>query len=240
MSASIVRAATSADLDAIHRFAGEVVHETYDGLVDEEYASALIETWWTPEALGPEVAAGRVLVAAADGQIIGLAHRGVWQDEPVLWKLYVAAHAQNRGVGVHLLDEVVAALHLEPEPLGEVAEHVVVGDESALPDRDLLEPLHHRHFHVGQLGGVAAGRLPYHVGIDTGQLVDRSLGDHVHGLAHSRGVSPHVRVELSGVVVGPLGKGDGTELGGHFEYGDSPVGGGGGVVEDARYRAPTR
>lgn len=109
--------ATLSDLEALHEFAVDVIHDTYDGLVDPAYAADLIDTWWTPAALGPDVAEERVLLAvagsdisAAGSDVVGVAHRGDWNGEPVMWKLYIAPVRRNQGLGARLVDELISSL----------------------------------------------------------------------------------------------------------------------------------
>lgn len=84
MSGTDVRPATSDDLDAIHRFGEGVVHDTYDTIVDVPYATALVDTWWSADALRADVDRGRILVATVQGRMVGLAQLGEWQDEAVM------------------------------------------------------------------------------------------------------------------------------------------------------------
>lgn len=129
MSAPIVRRATTLDLHAIHRFGTEVVHDTYDALVDHAYATALSDTWWSPAAMNADVADGRVIVAETDDALVGLVQVGRWHDEPVMWKLYVAAHQRNRGLGARLIDEAIGALPVGTERLR--TEHIAANERAA-------------------------------------------------------------------------------------------------------------
>lgn len=66
--------------------------------------------WWTREYLAPAVDAGALVVAEADGEVIGVAQRGEWNGDPVVWKLYVHPERRGQGVGRDLLRAVTAEL----------------------------------------------------------------------------------------------------------------------------------
>lgn len=128
-SALDVRLATQDDLGRIHRFAVDVVPDTYDRLVDATYSERLVDEWWTPAVLEPDVAAGRVLIADTGDRVVGLVHVGEWEGEPVMWKLYVAADRRDAGLGVHLVDALIDSLPVGTPRLR--TEHIIANERAA-------------------------------------------------------------------------------------------------------------
>ena len=104
-----IRRATASDEPAIDRFAHAVVHDTYDRLVDVDYANGLLNDWWG-QALHDDVVSGSVYIAVVNLDVVGLAHVGDRNHEPVLWKLYVADALRGNGIGPALIANVLAAL----------------------------------------------------------------------------------------------------------------------------------
>lgn len=117
----VVRPATHDDLDAIVAFGAAHVPTHYAPIIGADAAHQQVELWWTHDRLGPAVATGGRIVAEAGGQIVGVAERGEWQGEPVIWKLYVHPEHRGRGIGRTLLHAVIDGLPGSPRRI--VLEH---------------------------------------------------------------------------------------------------------------------
>lgn len=122
-----IRTASASDGPAIQQFAHAVVHDTYGRLVSADYAEDLLHEWWGP-ALDDDLKAGSIHVALADNTVVGLAQVGERNDEPVLWKLYVAADYRGAGIGRDLIDVVIAALPFNTPRLW--TEHIAANTEA--------------------------------------------------------------------------------------------------------------
>ena len=113
-----IRPASVTDLDAISRFAADVVPVHYSPILGENAARAQLE-WWTEDRMRPAVEAGDVHVAEQEDDIVGVVETGVMGEDRVVWKLYVAPASRGRSVGARLLDRSVA-------PLREATDHVLI------------------------------------------------------------------------------------------------------------------
>jgi ribosomal protein S18 acetylase RimI-like enzyme len=106
-----IRPATPADVPALRALGVAAWHATYDGVLPASAVRAGLEEWWNEYSLGAACRDGRMLVAARDGQAVGLLEFDRMADgRPVVWKLYVAPAAQRTGVGRALLRAYVAGL----------------------------------------------------------------------------------------------------------------------------------
>lgn len=103
-----VREATVEDLDAVIHVGVTTWRATYPPITGEAYVEEGIARWWAPEAVLPGIENRRVLVAEADGRVVGMAAYTPFEDHLMLWKLYVLPEAQGSGVGGALLSEVIA------------------------------------------------------------------------------------------------------------------------------------
>lgn len=79
-----IRLACVDDLDAIARFADEVVPAHDTPILGEDGARAQLE-WWTADRMRPAVEAGHVHVAVASQAIIGVVQTGVLDEDRVVW-----------------------------------------------------------------------------------------------------------------------------------------------------------
>ncbi|MBM7518810.1 GNAT family N-acetyltransferase [Nocardioides nitrophenolicus] len=81
---------------------------TYTPIAGAEYVRRGLAEWWSPAGTADAIAAGRVLVAESDGQVVGVATYSLDGEVVDLWKLYVVPSAQGTGAGAALLDAVVS------------------------------------------------------------------------------------------------------------------------------------
>ncbi len=122
-----IRAATLADRPAIDQLADVAVHDTYDPVAGPAYAQDLLDTWWG-SALDPDIEAGQVLVAIDGEELVGVAHLGEWDEEPVMWKLYISPDRRSQGIGVMLVDGLIDLL--PPETPRLLTEHIIANERA--------------------------------------------------------------------------------------------------------------
>ncbi|WP_222194683.1 GNAT family N-acetyltransferase [Modestobacter italicus] len=106
----VVRVAEPDDVPAICRFGAEHVPPHYTPLIGAEAAAGQVRDWWDETSIGAAVAAGLVIIAEAGAQLVGVAQRGRYGDDHVVWKLYVHPEHRSRGLGRQLLDAVIGQL----------------------------------------------------------------------------------------------------------------------------------
>jgi ribosomal protein S18 acetylase RimI-like enzyme len=114
----MVRTALPADASAIARVHVESWRTTYEGLLPAAYLAALdvadYAARWERSLRGP-FAGAVVLVAEADGGVVGFASGGPERDEDPrylgeLYALYLLREFQGRGLGRALVEATAAAL----------------------------------------------------------------------------------------------------------------------------------
>lgn len=105
-----VRDAEPADVPAICRFGEAHIPPHYAPLIGAEAADAQVRNWWSQTQISAAVAAGLVVVAEADGEVIGVGQRGRAGDDHVVYKLYVHPEHRGSGLGPRLLDALIAQL----------------------------------------------------------------------------------------------------------------------------------
>ncbi|MGY1856044.1 GNAT family N-acetyltransferase [Modestobacter sp. SYSU DS0290] len=113
----VVRVAEPDDVPGICRFGEAHVPPHYTPLIGAGAAADQVRRWWTETQIGPAVAAGLVVVAEVDGELLGVAQRGHDGSDHVLWKLYVHPGHRSRGLGPQLLDAVIGQLPDDAERL---------------------------------------------------------------------------------------------------------------------------
>ncbi|HEY6739312.1 MAG TPA: GNAT family N-acetyltransferase [Actinopolymorphaceae bacterium] len=125
----IVREARPDDVAAICRFGQTQVRPYYAPLIGEEAAEAQVRDWWNPERIGAAVADGLVVVAEADGRLLGVAQRGRNGADHVVYKLYVHSEHRGRGLGPRLLAALTRQLPPDVDRL--YIEHFAANDRAA-------------------------------------------------------------------------------------------------------------
>lgn len=103
----IVRDAKPGDVDAIRRFGEEHVQPHYAPLIGADPAAEQVRRWWNRAQLDAAVTSGHVVVAEADGHIVGVAQRGRRGADHVVYKLYVSPDWRGHGLGPRLLDALI-------------------------------------------------------------------------------------------------------------------------------------
>jgi GNAT superfamily N-acetyltransferase len=82
----------------------------YTPLIGAGAADAQVRHWWNESSIGAAVSAGLVVVAAVDGQVVGVGQRGRNGTAHVVYKLYVSPEHRNSGLGPRLLEALTRQL----------------------------------------------------------------------------------------------------------------------------------
>jgi ribosomal protein S18 acetylase RimI-like enzyme len=114
----VVRDAGPQDVAAVCRFGETHIRPHYTPLIGADAADAQVRHWWNESSIGEAVARGLVVVAEADGQVVGVGQRGRDGTDHVVYKLYVSPEHRGRGLGPRLLDALVGQLPPDAERLG--------------------------------------------------------------------------------------------------------------------------
>ena len=105
-----VRDAEPGDVAGICRFGEAHIRDHYAPLIGAEAADGQVRDWWNETRIGAAVTAGLVVVAEADGEIVGVGQRGRSGADHAIYKLYVHPGHRGRGLGLKLLDALLARL----------------------------------------------------------------------------------------------------------------------------------
>ena len=106
----LIRPATADDVAALRALGIRTWRATYEGVLPDALVARGIAEFWNEYSLGAAARSGRLLVAFKDGVPAGMAEFDrVDELRTAIWKLYVAPEAQGRGIGVMLLERVLAA-----------------------------------------------------------------------------------------------------------------------------------
>jgi ribosomal protein S18 acetylase RimI-like enzyme len=107
----LIRPATAEDVPVLRALGVRTWRATYEGVLPDGLVAGGIEEFWNAYSLGAAARSGRLLVAFKDGVPAGLAEFDRVDDvRTAIWKLYVAPEAQGRGIGVMLLERVLATV----------------------------------------------------------------------------------------------------------------------------------
>lgn len=105
-----IRLAAPDDVPAIRDFGAEVLPAHYGPIIGAEAAQGQVDTWWTREAIVQSVEEGRHVLAVRAGEIVGVAERGRFGEDHVLYKLYLSPGARGCGLGPRLIQATIAQL----------------------------------------------------------------------------------------------------------------------------------
>ena len=117
MADPVVRDAGPDDVRAVCAFGAAHVRPHYAPLIGAQAADAQVRDWWNADAIGAAVAAGLVVVAEANGRVVGVGQRGRSGADHVVYKLYVSPDRRGSGLGPRLLDALVAQLPSDADRL---------------------------------------------------------------------------------------------------------------------------
>ena len=124
----VVRDAEHDDVAAICRFGEKHIRPHYAPLIGAEAADEQVRSWWNETQVGAAVAEGLVVVADADGQLVGVGQRGRRGADHVVYKLYVHPQHRGRGLGPQLLDALTRQLPADADRLH--VEHFVANERA--------------------------------------------------------------------------------------------------------------
>jgi ribosomal protein S18 acetylase RimI-like enzyme len=127
-SEPVVRDAEHDDVAAICRFGEAHLRPHYAPLIGAEAADEQVRRWWNETHLGAAVAEGLVVVAEADGQLVGVGQRGRSGADHVVYKLYVHPRHRGHGLGPQLLDALTRQLPADVDRL--YIEHFVANERA--------------------------------------------------------------------------------------------------------------
>jgi len=127
-SEPVVRGAEHDDVAAICRFGEAHIRPHYAPLIGAEAADEQVRRWWNEPHVGAAVAEGLVVVAEADGQLVGVGQRGRREADHVVYKLYVHPEHRGRGLGPQLLDALARQLPANADRL--YIEHFVANERA--------------------------------------------------------------------------------------------------------------
>jgi hypothetical protein len=82
----VLRVAEQDDVGAICRFGVAYVHPHYAPLIGAAAADGEVRSWWNEPDVQAAVARGLVVVAEADGDLVGVGQRGRRDSDHVLRK----------------------------------------------------------------------------------------------------------------------------------------------------------
>lgn len=124
-----VRDAEQDDVIAICRFGEAYIRPHYRPLIGAAAADEQVRKWWNETHIGAAVAEGLVVVAEAEGQLIGVGQRGRSGADHVVYKLYVHPEHRGRGLGPRLIDALTRQLPADADRL--YIEHFVANERAS-------------------------------------------------------------------------------------------------------------
>ena len=124
----VVRDARDDDVVAICRFGEAHIRPHYAPLIGAAAADKQVRGWWNETHVGAAVADRLVVVAEADGQLVGVGQRGRRGADHVVYKLYVHPRHRSLGLGPRLLDALTRRLPADADRL--YVEHFVANDRA--------------------------------------------------------------------------------------------------------------
>lgn len=124
----LVRAAAPADVAGICLFGEAHIRPHYTPLIGADAADAQVRTWWSESHIGGAVDGGLVVVAVAEGEVVGVGQRGRSGADHVIYKLYVHPERRGGGLGPRLIDALIAQLPDDAERLW--IEHFAANDRA--------------------------------------------------------------------------------------------------------------
>jgi GNAT superfamily N-acetyltransferase len=126
----VVRDAEHGDVATICRFGEAHIRPHYAPLIGTAAADEQVRRWWNETHVGAAVAEGVVVVAEADGQLVGVGQRGRSGTDHVIYKLYVHPQHRGRGLGPRLLDALTKQLPAGADRL--YIEHFVANERAGV------------------------------------------------------------------------------------------------------------
>ena len=125
----VVRDAEPDDVAAICWFGEAHIRPHYAPLIGAEAADEQVRRWWNNTQVGAAVTEGLVVLAEADGQLVGVGQRGRSGADHVVYKLYVHPQHRGRGLGPQVLAGLIRQLPATVDRL--YVEHFVGNERAA-------------------------------------------------------------------------------------------------------------
>lgn len=107
---TIIRNATTADIEDIQEIAKKTWHHTYEGMIPRDVQDRFIEQAYSDENMKRRVHYSVLLLAEKDGKPVGFANLFSKGKEAMLGALYIDPTSQGKGIGSALLGEGFRAL----------------------------------------------------------------------------------------------------------------------------------
>jgi len=114
-----VRHARQDDVAAISAFGETHIPPHYTPLLGVAAANEQVRTWWDRTHLRAAVADGLVVLAEADGQLVGRRTAGRQGADHVIYKLYLHPQYRGHGLGPQLIEVLIGDL-----PAGTMRLHI--------------------------------------------------------------------------------------------------------------------
>lgn len=105
-----IRAAEAADVAPICEFGEAHIRPHYTPLIGGQAAELQVSNWWNESHIQSAVFSGLIVIAEAEGRIIGVAQRGRNGSDHVLYKLYLDPDYRGRGLGPALIESIIQNL----------------------------------------------------------------------------------------------------------------------------------
>lgn len=99
-----LRRATANDVSAIQTIGLLTWPATYLPFASPNFVLANLNSWWTEEEVQRSIAEDVTILACEENQVLGMLTLGMFESEPVIWKIYVLPAAQGKGIGRRLLN----------------------------------------------------------------------------------------------------------------------------------------
>ncbi|SDW65610.1 Ribosomal protein S18 acetylase RimI [Amycolatopsis xylanica] len=110
----LIRNAEETDVDAIRRFGETHIRPHYTPLIGAAAADDQVRLWWNETQIRAAVTDGRVIIAQAGDQLVGVGQLGA---DHVIYKLYIHPGHRRRGLGPQLLNALADQLPADADRL---------------------------------------------------------------------------------------------------------------------------
>ncbi|MER8025892.1 GNAT family N-acetyltransferase [Glutamicibacter protophormiae] len=122
-----IRIASLDDVQAIRSIGLITWPATYLGFTSPDFVMNNLNTWWSHESVSASITDDTTFIASQGEQAVGTLTLGRFEDEPVIWKIYVVPEAHGQGIGTALMNVALAAVG----PAQDVRIEFVKGNDTA-------------------------------------------------------------------------------------------------------------
>ncbi|WP_404285971.1 GNAT family N-acetyltransferase [Glutamicibacter arilaitensis] len=105
-----IRVANLDDVQAIRSIGLVTWPATYLSFTSPDFVMENLNTWWSHGSVSASITDDTTFIAFQDGQAVGTLTFGLFEGEPVIWKIYVVPEAHGRGIGTALMDVAFTAI----------------------------------------------------------------------------------------------------------------------------------